>query len=103
MSKVLSIYLIVAFLWRALTVAHEYPSITVRNMTIGLDLLCVIGLIGTGIHFFKNSEPGESMPWKILFWIALLAGVGLFAIRLNGDDSAWTGHLMYNVTLPPRA
>ena len=72
-----------------------------RNMTIGLDLLCVIGLIGTGIHFFKNSLPGESMAWKVLFWIALAAGLGLLLIRSNGDDSWWTGHLRYNVPLPP--
>ena len=102
MSKALSIYLIGAFLWRALTAAHEYPSVTVRNMTIGLDLLCVVALIASGIHFFKNSEQGESTPWKILFWIALVAGLGLFAIRTNGDDSWWTGHIMYNVVLPPR-
>ena len=72
-----------------------------RNMTIGLDLLCLIGLIGTGIHFFKNSLPGEAMAWKVLFWIALVAGVGLFAIRLNGDASWWTGHLRYNLLPSP--
>jgi hypothetical protein len=80
-SKALSIYLIAAFLWRALTAAHEYPSTTMRNMTIGLDLLCLIGLIGTRIHFFKNSLPGELMAWKILFWAALAAGAGLLLIR----------------------
>src|SRR5215510_16587093 len=101
MSKALSIYLIAVFLWRALIVAHEYPSPTMRNVIIGLDLLCVTGLIATGIQFFKSSLPGESMLWKILFWIALMAGLGLFAIRLNGDDSSWTGHLMFNVTPPP--
>jgi hypothetical protein len=95
MSKVFSIYLIAAFLYRALTAAHEFPSPTLRNMTIGLDLLCLIGLIGTGIQFFKNSEPGESIAWKVLFWIALVAGLGLFAIRLNGTESWWTGHLRY--------
>ena len=79
--------------------SHRGPRVSepLRNITIGLDLLCVIGLIGTGIQFFKNSLPGESMAWKVLFWIAVMAGLGLFAIRLNGDASWWTGHLRYYV------
>lgn len=97
MSIALSIYLIVTFLWRLLTAAHEFPSPALRNLTIGLDLLCVIGLIGAGIQLYKNSIPGHSTGSKILFWIALLAGVGLFAIRLHGNESWWTGHLNYNL------
>jgi hypothetical protein len=30
-----------------------------------------------------------------LFWVALICGIGLFAIRLNSDASWWTGHLRY--------
>ena len=37
----------------------------------------------------------------MLFWIALLAGLGLFAIRLNGNESWSTGHLKYK--LNPRS
>ncbi len=58
-------------------------------MEIAFDILAVVGLIG-----LKAQIP------KPLFWIALLAGLALFAIRLTGDASWWTGHLVY--TLPPR-
>ena len=49
----------------------------------------VVGLIGIRAQ----------LP-KPLFWLALVAGVGLFAIRLNSNASWWTGHLVY--FLPPR-
>ena len=101
MFKALSIYLIVSFLWRALTTAHEYPSPSLRNMTIALDLLCVIGLSGTGIQIFKDNPPGQSTAEKVLFWLAFIAGLGLFAIRLNGNASWWTGHLTYELSPPP--
>jgi hypothetical protein len=39
-----------------------------------------------------------AMP-KPLFWSALVAGVGLFALRLS-SDGWWTGHLVYS--FPPR-
>ena len=32
-----------------------------------------------------------------LFVIALIAGIGLFAIRLHSDASWWTGHWNYNI------
>ena len=99
--KALSIYLIASFLWRALTTAHEYPSPSLRNMTIALDLLCVIGLSGTGIQIFKGIPPGQSTAGKVLFWLGFIAGLGLFAIRLNGNASWWTGHLTYECCPSP--
>jgi|HubBroStandDraft_4_1064222.scaffolds.fasta_scaffold190387_2 hypothetical protein len=85
----LSIYLIASFLWRAFTPAHEYPRPTERFLTMGIDLLCVIGLVGLR----KQVAKGD-----VVFWIALAAGIGLFAIRLNGDASWATGHLVYFLT-----
>jgi hypothetical protein len=85
----LCLYLIGSFLWRVLTPAHEYPMRDVQVMTIVFDVLIVVGLIS-----MKSKDP------KLLFWTALIAGVGLLAIRLNSDASWWTGHLMYS--LPPR-
>ena len=35
-----------------------------------------------------------------LFWAAMLAAVGLLALRLTSDHAWWTGHLFYE--LPPR-
>ena len=88
MFLVLSIYMIAIFLWRVLTPAHEYPMRSEQVLTIGLDLLALIGLVGLKVQLEKG---------KILFWIALIAGVGLFAIRLTGDASWWTGHLVYTL------
>jgi hypothetical protein len=85
----LVVYLIGSFLWRVLTPAHEYPGRPVTYVEIALDILVVVGLIA-----IKAQLP------KPLFWVALVAGVGMLAIRLNGDASWWTGHLVY--TLSPR-
>ena len=73
-----------SFLYRALTPAHEYPMRPEQVMEMALDALCIIGLIGTRTYVPK---------W--LFWVALIAGLGLFAIRLHSDASWWTGHIDY--------
>ncbi len=83
---VLAVMLIATFLWRLLTPAHEYPMRTEQVMEIGIDLLCLAGLIG-----LKRQLAGG----QVLFWIALVAGLGLFGIRMTSDASWWTGHLVY--------
>ena len=82
----LAVYLIGSFLWRVLMPAHEYPGSTATYLEIAVDVLVMVGLIG-----IRAGVP------KALFWIALIAGVGLFAIRLNSTASWWTGHLVYTV------
>lgn len=74
------------FLWRLLVPASEYPVRAVQVLTMVFDLGLLAGLIG-----MKARAP----KLKVLFWIALAAGIGLFAIRLNGDASWWTGHLTH--------
>ena|ERR687898_7873 len=85
----LVIYLIGSFLWRVLIPAHEYLSSSANYLGIAVDVLAIAGLIG-----IRAGVP------KALFWIALIAGVGLLAIRLTSEASWWTGHLVY--TLRPR-
>ena len=70
---------------------HEQPLVTALYINIGLDILAVVGLIGLNAKLSKG---------RSIFWIALVAGLGLFAIRLNGEASWWSGHLF--VTLCPR-
>ena len=53
-------------------------------MTIGLDVLAIVGLVGLSTQLSKG---------KPVFWTALVTGLGLLAIRLNGDASWWSGHL----------
>lgn len=80
--------LIGTFLYRAVVPAHEYAMRDEQLLTMGIDLLLIIGLVGIKR---KAQLPGTS----VLFWIALVAGVGLFGIRLLGDDQSWAGHLVY--------
>jgi hypothetical protein len=83
-----SIYLVGSFFWRAVMPAHVYPMRTEQVLTMALDLAVILGLFAL--------KPRLAML-RALFWIALAAGIGLFAIRLNGDASWWTGHLMYRL------
>lgn len=57
------------------------------------------GLIAMRVQLSSKGpkdHSGQSMG-EVLFWIALMAGLGLFAIRLNGNASRWTGHLHYDI------
>lgn len=82
----LAVYLIGSLLWRVFIPAHEYPGSTATWLGIAVDVLAIAGLVG-----IRAGVP------KTLFWIALIAGLGLLAIRLTGTASWWTGHLMYSV------
>ncbi|HEY0223540.1 MAG TPA: hypothetical protein VGC38_03420 [Pseudolabrys sp.] len=82
-------YLILNLLWRVFTPAHEYPMRPEQVLEMSIDALAIIGMFGV-----RRRMPA----W--VFWIAVVAGVGLFAIRLTSDASWWTGHVMY--WLPPR-
>jgi hypothetical protein len=77
-----------SFVWRALVPATEYPERSVQVLTMGFDLALIAGLIG-----MRSRAP----KLRVLFWIALAAGIGLFIIRLTSEASWWTGHLMYQM------
>ena len=83
---VLTCALISEFLWNAFTTAHEYPTRTEQVMTMVLNAGMVFGLFGV-----RNGGP------KPLWWIALVAGIGLFAIRFTSDAAWWTGYLAYSL------
>jgi hypothetical protein len=78
------ILLIGNFLWRMIGTANEYPPRSVQIMEMAIDAGMIAGLIG-----IRKSGP------QILFVIALLAGIGLFGIRMHSDASWWTGHWHY--------
>ena len=70
------------------------PAESVVNRTVPwllcvllIDGACIIGL--TGVR--------TKLP-TALFLIALIAGIGLFAIRLHNDASWWTGHWGYSLS-----
>lgn len=86
-SLLLPCLLIGSFLWNVLTPAHEYQMRSDQMLTMALDFLGLLGVIG-----LRASIP------QPLFWIALVAGTGLLALRLNGDAGWWTGHLVYSLS-----
>jgi hypothetical protein len=95
----ISVCLIADFLWCTLTAAHEYDSRELVYFSIGLDILMVVGLVATQMQIFRTL-PEERRPWiggTVVFFLALIAGLGLLAIRMNGDSSWWTGHLRYEL------
>ena len=85
----LCVYLILSLLWRLFVPAHEYPSRTAMIIDMIIDAGVIFGL-------FVARRDGP----QALFWLALVAGIGLFVIRFTSDASWWTGHLIYY--LPPR-
>src|SRR5258708_32776833 len=88
-SLLLPFFLIGQFLGNLLTPAHEYAMRSEQVMTMTFNALMLAGLFG-----LKRSMP------QPLFWIALVAGLGQFALRLTSDAAWWTGHLVYSI--PPR-
>jgi hypothetical protein len=81
---IISVVLIGTFLWRMTITATEYPARSAQILEMAIDAGMILGLIG-----IRKSGP------QILFVIALIAGIGLFAIRLHSDASWWTGHWHY--------
>jgi hypothetical protein len=87
---VISVLLIGSFLYRVVVPAHELPVREDQLLTMGIDLLLIVALVGIKRQV---QAPGAA----VLFWIALVAGAGLFGIRLLGDDQWWSGHLIYYI------
>jgi hypothetical protein len=87
MPFVFAAFLIFFFGFRMLVPAHEYMSKPELIMSFVFDAGILLGLIGT-----RSRLP----PW--LFWLALVCGLGLFAIRFTSDHAWWTGRLMYELT-----
>lgn len=93
-----SAVLIGLFLWRLLTTAHEYPPRTDQVMTMVFDAGMLVGLVALRgrVTAAVADDPGKAFG-NVLWWIALVAGSGLFAIRLTSNAAWWTGHLSYGL------
>ena len=76
--------LIGLFTYRLTVPAHESPLLTELVLTIVFDATMVVGLV---VLRARLAAP--------IFWTALVAGVGLFVIRLTSEASMWNGHLMW--------
>ena len=78
--------LIGLFTYRLTVPAHEGALLPELVLTMVLDAAMVVGLV------FLRARLAAP-----IFWTALVAGVGLFAIRLTSESSLWTGHLMWSI------
>ena len=86
MALVVPCFLIGQFLYKVMTPAHEYPMRAEQVLTMTFDFLMLVGLFG-----LRRAMPAP------LFWTSLVAGFGLFALRLLSDAGWWTGHLVYSL------
>ncbi len=83
---VLAALLIVQFLYCVFIPAHEYPMRPEQVLTMVIEAALIAGLLALR----------KELPlW--LFIIALICGVGLFAIRFDSDSAWWTGHILYSL------
>jgi hypothetical protein len=98
----LAFYLVLIFMWRLFATAHEYDSPGMVFFSIGLDILCLVGLVAARIQI-KRAIYGRSLSGgvQVMFFLAFLAGIGLLAIRFYSNASWWSGHLHYDCC-PPR-
>ena len=78
----LSVALILTFLWQLVSPEHESPSDTLKFLTIALNTVGIIGLIGLTFRILTStSPPGNAAgPWIILPVLGLASAVGLFVI-----------------------
>ena len=83
------------FLWRVFTPSHEIPSQGLMVFNIVSDALGLIALILCWTDL--PSEFRGSAGARALCVVAIVAGIGLFAIRLHNENSLWTGHYNYSV------
>ena len=94
----ISVYLVIAGLWRLTVEAHEFAMPGAVWMRFLLDL----GLIAVLFGFFKQLRDhlplGDARRGYItpLFAAALISGILMLLIRLSSDHGWWTGHLRYN-------
>lgn len=79
-----SVVLIGTFLYRMSAMATEYPRQYSRTFDMTIDAGMIVGLIG-----IRKSGP------RWLFIVALIAGIGLFGIRMHSKHSWYTGHWHY--------
>ena len=78
--------LIGLFTYRLTVPAHEAPLRTELILTIAFDVAMVAGLVAMRARIAKP-----------IFWAGLVAGVGLFVIRMTDESSFWTGHLLFTL------
>ncbi|QYK40775.1 MAG: hypothetical protein KF887_15395 [Paracoccaceae bacterium] len=90
----MSLYLIVTLAYRATVPGTEFPPRFYQMFSMGLDgaITLLLAAMLTGLAKGVRPEGGWSPVMRLLILAGVLAGIGLFGIRLSSDHGWWTGH-----------
>ena len=90
-----SLYVTAQFLWRALTPGGEWPMSPAHLLSMALDLILIVALVGLYRTMGSQLPAGDSRhaARHVLFWPAFFSGIGMFVIRFSSDVGWWTGHI----------
>ena len=70
---------------RALMPVHELPSASLNVLSITLELAMFIGVVGMGPRILRSvPEGGSRGGWIFLLVVGVVAGLGIFGIRISG-------------------
>lgn len=90
-----SLYVTAQFVWRVATPAGSWPMPAAQLLSMVLDLILVVALIGLYRTMGGQLPEGDRRhaARHVLFWPALASGIGMFIIRFSSDVGWWTGHV----------
>ena len=93
---VLSIYVVLTFIWRFLVPAtEESDPNTLIYMKILLEIVQVVAIAGLFFYLQSHYRDGSAAILISVFLIALVAAIGILVLRFSSDDSWYTGHRIY--------
>jgi hypothetical protein len=94
----LSIYVIPTFLWRFLVPAYEESEPdSLIYFEILLEFVSVGGLVVLFTQLRSQEADAAQAPPAALFWIALVAAIGILIMRFSSTDGWYTGHRVYQI------
>ncbi len=87
--------LIAKFLWSVLTPGVTYEMPRGVYLSIGIDLGLLVAVVLARRQILRWGDPGtpKTTRAKLVFFPAVISGVGLILIRFLSDKGWWTGHL----------
>ena len=95
---ILSAYAILTFLWRFLVPAHEEgESNTLIYMEIVFELVTIPVLIGLVSNLRPRLDLDAKSVLTVVFWIALVASIGILWLRFRTEHGWYTGHRVYEI------
>ena len=80
---VLSAIVLIVKFFSALTPLSESPSPASNALSIAMELLAVIGLIGLGVLILRSQTSGRG-KWVLVLVVGIVAALGILFIRLSG-------------------